>query len=148
MVASSPNAVEQRMTFAFTVHLKPCTITPEDPAISAEYNQNVTLNVFLSDDLNHSAAISGNTVYFMWNYLPVYMIENGTAGWYWGWFIADESPSPLPIEIEIYHDVFGKYSSAASIPLKNVSKNKSYFFFFIILHNDTIPAAPKITTPA
>jgi hypothetical protein len=70
----------------------------------------------LTDDLNNDAPIPGHASYlfFTWHSVVYYLTENGTPGWYTGWFIADESPSPLAIKVEIKHLVFGKYSDTIS----------------------------------
>lgn len=120
VIASSPNSVERQVTFTINVQYKPCEIIVEQPSYSANYNENVTINVFLNNTLGTSAynPISGHTLYFIWQQIPYALSDNGTAGWYSGSFIANETPSTLALEISIYHDVYGKYGdTSTSVPL-------------------------------
>ena len=127
VTAGAANTIPQQITFTITVRYKPCEIIVEETAYSADYKQNVIINVFLNDTRGFGLwnPINGHTLYLLWQGIPYNFIENGTDGWYNCSFPANETPSSQARIISIYHPIFSKYSdSSTSVPL-TISKAKT-----------------------
>jgi len=120
VTAGATNTIPQQITFTITMRYKPCEIIVEQPAYSANYKQNVTIDVFLNDTrgLNPWNPIDGHTLYLIWQGNHYYFDPTGTDGWYTCSFPANETPSSQARIISIYHPIFSKFSdSSTSVPL-------------------------------
>jgi hypothetical protein len=120
VTAGQANTIPQQITFTITVRYKPCEIIVEQPAYSADYTENVRINIFLNDTrgVNLWNPISDHTLYLIWQGNPYDFNGNGTSGWYTCSFPANDTPSTQARTISIYHPIFLKYSdSSTSVPL-------------------------------
>ena len=115
--ATFPNTQSQTLSFQIDVRLRPAAIVPEDNIyfIGVEYFSTFTILVYLNDTTDNNP-IPGLDIRASWPNLPggeALMLPNGTAGWYYYDFPAEQAAG-FPYELHL--DLVGVGATLFSCP--------------------------------